>query len=86
LTDGEKLLPPVGLRPFSVGDGVVVCELDVVVDVVEVAGAFSPPLEQPTTVAEITAKRRSPAAVVRRWSMFIAEYLSLCWRVFEMNP
>ena len=70
---GENKLPPVGLMPFSVGDGgaaldgggvVVVVVVVVVVDVVE--GACSPPLPHPDVSKPIVTRTPPPATAIKR--------------------
>lgn len=69
---GENKLPPVGLMPFSVGDGgaaldgggVVVVVVVVVVDVVE--GACSPPLPHPAVSKPIVTRSPPPATATKR--------------------
>jgi hypothetical protein len=65
LTGGEKLLPPVGLMLFSVGDG----ETDDVVDVVVVVvldGAGDSLLLQPAVSAPMTTIALPPATSASR--------------------
>jgi hypothetical protein len=74
-TDGVKLLPPVGLRPFSVGDGAVV----VVVLVVLEGPPDSPPPQAVNAPIERRAAIPKPAAA-RRVSrpVMLQSYLFVC--------
>jgi hypothetical protein len=58
-------LPPVGLTPFSVGDGAVALD-DVVVVVVVVDGACSPLLAHAAEKAPIAISAQPPATAIRR--------------------
>jgi hypothetical protein len=65
ITGGEKLLPPVGLMPFSVGDGDGATDEVVVVVVVLDGLGFSPP-PQPAVSATIVMIAAPPAMTGRR--------------------
>ena len=66
LISGVNRLPPVGLMPFSVGDGGVALVGVVVVVVVDVEGAWPPLLPHPAVNAPITIRAPQPAAAIRR--------------------
>ena len=67
LISGVKRLPPVGLMPFSVGDGgVALVGVVVVVVVVDVEGAWPPLLPHPAVNAPITISAPPPAAAIKR--------------------
>ena len=61
MTGGEKLLPPVGLRPFSVGLGLGDGATDDVVVVVVLDGAGDSLLLQPAVSAPIAMIALPPA-------------------------
>src|SRR5215212_6175278 len=65
---GVNRLPPVGLMPFSVGDGGTAVDggVVVVVVVVVVAGACSPLLPQPASSAPIAISAPPPITATRR--------------------
>lgn len=60
-------MPPVGLMPFSVGDGAAALDDGVVVVVVVVVdGACSPLLAQATEKPPIATNAQPPATAIRR--------------------
>src|ERR1700754_3834096 len=72
LTPGVNRLPPVGLMPFSVGDGGVALDdggvVVVVVVVVDGEGACSPLLPHPARSAPIAISAPPPTTAVK-WRM-----------------
>ena len=68
MTFGVNRLPPVGLMPFSVGEGGAELEdgVVVVVVVVVVEGACSPLLPQPARNAPIAMSAPPPTTAARR--------------------
>lgn len=68
MISGVKRLPPVGLMPFSVGDGgaALVGVVVVVVVVVDVEGAWPPLLPHPAVNAPITIRAPPPTAAIKR--------------------
>jgi hypothetical protein len=83
MTWGENKLPPVGLRPFSVGDGgaVLVGGAVVVVVVVVVDGAWFSLFAHPAATDPIATRAAQPArAILKRLTRFelIIDVLSFC--------
>lgn len=68
LIPGVNRFPPVGLMPFSVGDGgaALVGDVVVVVVVVVVEGAWPPLLPHPAVNAPMTISAPPPAAAIKR--------------------
>ncbi len=67
LISGVNRLPPVGLMPFSVGDGgAALGGVVVVVVVVGVDGACSPPRPHAAVKAPIVSSAAAPTAAISR--------------------